>query len=190
MKWSLLELKKFYDTPILFDEYLDLKNSLIKRDSEILDVAPVKITGTLTPSKKEYLVNYKIETILTLPSSRSLEPVAVPLAIDVNEVFMTDEQFLHKDDFISAEEILLLETAVLDLKESIEDNVLLAIPIQVLSEEEKAGKPMPKGSDWEVVSEEEFNERKASEAQSTIDPRLAKLSELFSDPSDSEKEEQ
>lgn len=184
MKWSLLELNKYKDKPCEFSEILDLKASLMKRDDLILDVSPVKATGSLTVGKEEYLLHYRIEVIVTVPSSRSLTPVPLALLIDVDEVFMTAEQYQQKDERLADEEIILLEKPTINLDESVEDNILLSIPLQVLSEEEQTSQEMPKGNDWEVLSEEEYSQKRQHEAQQTTDPRLAKLSELFSGKTD------
>ncbi|MFQ7235077.1 MAG: YceD family protein, partial [Enterococcus hulanensis] len=80
------------------------------------------------------------------------------------------------------EEILVLDNDTIDLTDSIEDNILLAIPLQVFTEEEQNSSDLPKGNDWEVVSEEEYLQKK--ESAETIDPRLAKLSELFNESED------
>ena len=42
---------------------------------------------------------------------------------------------------------------------------------------------MPSGNDWAVLSEEDYANQKEAQAQQ-IDPRLAKLSELFNDSED------
>lgn len=179
MKWSLLELRKYQETPLTFHETLDLKADLMKRDNLILDVAPVTVDGFVSVDNQGYLVHYTVQTTLTVPSTRSLEPVALPMDFTVDELFMTKEQYQLRDDQLSAEEILLIEDAKLDLTESIEDNILLAIPMRVLTEEEEKTTDFPKGTDWEVVSEEEYARRKLEEAETKVDPRLAKLSELF-----------
>ncbi|MFV0559500.1 MAG: YceD family protein [Enterococcus sp.] len=186
MKWSLLELRKYQETPLAFDEELNLKDSLMKRDNLILDVAPIKVNGLLMVNKKDYLVHYTVHTILTLPSSRSLEPVQYPMEFTVDEVFMTEEQFQTRDDLISADEILIIEGNQINLDESVEDNILLAIPMQILTDEEEQATDLPKGSDWEVLSEEDYAMRQQEEAKSKVDPRLAKLSELFTENEDKE----
>lgn len=186
MKWSLLELNKFRDEPYNFSETLDLKESLIKRDNQILDVSPAKVDGLITVGSGEYILHYSINVIVTVPSSRSLTSVPLCLTFEVDEVFMTEEQFKQKDEGIAEEEIILLEKPTIDLAESVEDNILLSIPIQVLSESEKESDEMPKGDDWEVLSEEEFLNRRQEEAQQTMDPRLAKLSELLSETTNKE----
>ncbi|MBP2099339.1 YceD family protein [Enterococcus rivorum] len=186
MKWSLLELNKFKDEPYNFSETLDLKESLIKRDNLILDVGPAKVDGLITVGSGEYILHYSVSVIVTVPSSRSLTPVPLNMTLEVSEVFMTEEQLKQKDERIAEEEIILLEKPTIDLDESVEDNILLSIPIQVLSELEKESDEMPKGKDWEVLSEEDFLNRRQEESQQTMDPRLAKLSELFSDSANEE----
>lgn len=178
MKWSTLELKKHRDAPVTFDETFDLKAELMSRDDQILDVAPVAVNGLLTVSRNEYLVHYQVNTVLTLPSSRSLEPVAWPMAFTVDELFMTQEQFDNRSELIADEEVLIIEGQTIDLKESVLDNILLEIPLQVLSEEEKRSNEMPSGDDWVVLSEDDFQHQQEAQ-EPTIDPRLAKLSELF-----------
>ncbi len=57
MKWSLLELRKYQETPLTFHETLDLKAALMKRDNLILDVAPVEVEGLVSVDKKGYIVH-------------------------------------------------------------------------------------------------------------------------------------
>lgn len=181
MKWSLLELNKYKEEPLMFSETLNLKETILKRDNTLLDVSPIEVNGLLSVNKSEYLLHYTIRVIVTVPSSRSLEPVELPMKIEVDEVFMTEEQLQYKDERLTEEEIILLEKPTIDLDESVEDNILLSIPIQVLTEEEQNSQEMPKGDDWEVVSEETYLANKQKEMEQTTDPRLAKLSELFSE---------
>ena len=173
MKWSLLELNKYHETPLTFSETLNLKKELMRRDNQILDITPIKVDGLITVSKSDYLVHYTMKTTLTLPSSRSLEPVELPLDLVVDEVFMTPEQLQMRTELISEEEVLPI-----DLAESVADNILLAIPLQILTKEETESNQMPAGQDWEVISEEDFLQQKETAAPK-IDPRLAKLSELL-----------
>lgn len=100
-----------------------------------------------------------MKTVVTVPSARSLEPVDLPLDLSVDEVFMTREQWSSMEEERD-EEILVLDTDTIDLTDSIEDNILLAIPMQVFSEEELRTTDLPKGNDWEVVSEEDYLQKK------------------------------
>lgn len=181
MKWSLLELRKYQDMPLTFEEVLNLTDELTERDNQIINLAPVKVTGLVTVSKKEYILHYTVETVITLPSTRSLEPVELPMSFSVDEVFMTPEQYQQRDEHIPEEEILILEAQTLDLDSSVADNILLEIPMQVLTEEEKDSNDLPSGNDWVVISEDDFLQQKDSQVEPTIDPRLAKLSSLLNE---------
>lgn len=168
MKWSLLELNKYKEEPLVFSETLHLKEELLQRDDTLLDVSPIKVEGLLAVNKSEYLLHYTIQVTVTVPSSRSLEPVALPMQITVDEVFMTKEQMDTRDERFAAEEIILLDKPTIDLDESVEDNILLSIPIQVLTEEEQNSQEMPSGNDWEVISEEAYLESKQKAAEQTV----------------------
>ncbi len=170
MKWSLLELSKYKNNSLSFDTSLDVTDRLRQKESMILDATPVKVKGTLTVEADSYLLFYQAETVLTLPSTRSLEPVDVPIVIQIDELFMTPEQ-----------EVFLLDAQTIDLSESIVDNIVLAIPLQVLTEEERNGKDLPSGEGWKVLSEDEYESMIQEEQQQKIDPRLAKLSDFYSD---------
>lgn len=178
MKWSLMELRKYQETPLEIVETFDVKETLMQRDELILDLSPVTVTGLLNVSPSDYTLHYRLKTVMTVPSSRSLEPVELPISLTITEVFMTEEQYQRRDGLIPDEEILLLEKGSIDLIESIEDNLLLAIPMQVLTEKEKQDDTLPTGDGWEVISEDVYQQRQ-EEADSQTDPRLAKLSELF-----------
>ena len=41
MKWSLLELNKYKEEPLVFSETLHLKEELLQRDDTLLDVSPI-----------------------------------------------------------------------------------------------------------------------------------------------------
>ena len=184
MKWSLLELRKYQEEPLVFQERLDLESELISREKEIIAIRPVQVNGLITVSPKEYLLHYAVDTVITLPSTRSLEPVEVPMKFTVDEVFMTAEQYQQQKDLLKEEEILLLETQTLDLSESVADNILLEIPLQVLTEEEKQSERYPSGNEWTVISEDQYLEMKESQDKNQVDPRLAKLSSLFKEQED------
>ena len=66
-------------------------------------------------------------------------------------------------------------------KFTIEDNILLNLPLQVYTPEELESDEMPSGADWEVVSEETFARKRQEEKSDQIDPRLAGLKALLED---------
>lgn len=188
MKWSLQELNKYKEDNVEFDEEIVIEESIKARYPEILSITPVKVKGLIAVNKTEYIAHFTFQTILTLPSSRSLTPVEFPLTLAVDEIYMTPTQFANKNEYIDAEEILVLEDEVLNLYEAVEDHILLSIPLQILTEAEQESSEMPKGDFWEIVSEAEFEDKKAQQKKSEIDPRLAKLSALLENNDQTDEE--
>ncbi|UUV99383.1 YceD family protein [Vagococcus luciliae] len=181
MKWALSELNKFRGSQVDFLETIDLSASLKKREPSIIDISPIKVNGFLEVDEIGYYAHMTIETILTVPSSRSLEPVELPLNLLIDEEYMTPKQYDALKDVSDDEKslIIILEKDLIDLTEAIEDFILLNLPLQVLTEEEKQSTELPKGDFWQVVSEDDIKVEQETEAASTIDPRLAKLSDFF-----------
>ncbi|ETY74474.1 YceD family protein [Lactiplantibacillus fabifermentans] len=179
MKWSLAQLKSYRDTPLRFDEALDLKHSLMTRfPKDIYDVKSVHVKGYLSYDKGNVLISATVDADLICPSTRSLTPVAVPLTFQMTEFYVPEgtnlDQF-EEDDTV----IILPEDEVLNFDVAVEDNILVHIPMQILSEAEQNGEAMPTGKGWEVISEDDL--AKQAEEHKTVDPRLAKLKNLFPD---------
>ncbi|AOA01609.1 MAG: YceD family protein [Carnobacterium sp.] len=186
MKWSLIELQKYRNEPLLFSETVELKKSLMERDSEILDVSPIKIDGTLIVEKEEVIAHLVISLGLTMPSARSLKPVLVPMLIEANEIYVPK----NVTDFAANEReetVIYLDKDLIDLTEAVEDTILLNLPLQVFTPEEEAEDDMPSGNGWEVVSEEEYVMRLEEQKSQSVDPRFAGLADLFSDNTDNDQ---
>ncbi|MCH4168850.1 MAG: DUF177 domain-containing protein [Streptococcaceae bacterium] len=177
MKWSLSELKKFQNQSIDFNESLKLKKNIQDRNREVLDLSDVTVVGTLEINQIDYVLSYQASYIITLPSSRSLEPVEIKESIEVLEVFMTPEEY-QKSEILEDENVLVLEKDLIDLDESISDNVLLNIPIQVLTDAERTGAGFISGNDWEIMSEEDYRNRLTKEKKEKNSP-FSHLNELF-----------
>ncbi|MFC6201579.1 YceD family protein [Lactiplantibacillus nangangensis] len=178
MKWSLGQLKSYRDEPLQFDEALDLKHSLMTRYPDIIDVKAVQAKGFASYDQGSVLISANVEATLTLPSSRSLTPVDTPLAFQMTEYYVpqgTDLSRFEKTDTV----IFLPEDDILNFDVAVEDNILIHIPMQILSEAELNGEAMPAGKGWEVIREEDL--AKLAEEHKTVDPRLAKLKNLFPD---------
>ncbi|QIL46437.1 DUF177 domain-containing protein [Vagococcus coleopterorum] len=186
MKWSLLELNKFKDEPLVFSETIDVNQSLTEREPNILGASPVKVSGIFSVSQNEYIADFDIETELTLASTRSLEPVPYLTKLHITEIYMTPEQFEKQQDKIAADElVMILEKDLIDLSEAVEDHLLLSLPLQVLTDEEKQSEANIVGSDWELMSEDAYYNERQQQEQNNIDPRLAKLSALLDNNKDS-----
>lgn len=183
MKWSVQELNKFKDEGLTINEVIDLQESLKARDTDVLAVSPVHVTGHLTVNSTEYIACLKVKCTVTLPSTRSLTPVEVPISFDIDEVYMTPTQFASREPGEDDDLIMVLEKDLIDLSEAVEDYVLLNIPLQILTEEEEEQDTMPEGQDWEVISEEEFQRRKEA-SEDKINPQMAQLKTLLEEDSE------
>lgn len=182
LKWSLNELKKYPNETLSFSDTVDLKESLMVRDSELLDVSPIHIDGMLALDDEEVILHMNVSLSVTLPSARSLKPVDYPLTFSIDETYVPAALF---DSIEKGEEevVLPLKFDWIDLKESIEDAVLLHLPIQAFTEEEEKGREMPSGKDWAVISEEEYALLEKEKAKEKVDPRLAGLQNFFAEDS-------
>ena len=188
MKWSLDELQKYRFEPLIFSETVDLKESLMKREKEILDVSTIHLEGKLSVQEFDILLHMVVSLDVTLPSARSLEPVLVPLSIVVDEIYVPK----HVADYTIEEEdgtVIYLDKDLIDLSEAIEDAILLNLPMQVFTEEEEKEHKMPSGNDWVVVSEEDYLSEKTAQESNKVDPRFAGLKDLFKDESNDEEQD-
>ncbi|GFH42593.1 hypothetical protein Hs30E_11440 [Lactococcus hodotermopsidis] len=179
MKWSLQELTK--KNTVEFDLTLDLEKELMSREPEILAVSDVLVHGRVDADKGIYMLNFTADYTLTMPSSRSLAPVDVPLQLTVSESFTTQDYFeRHKTD-LASEMIFILEKDLIDLAESVADNILLEIPLRVLTEAEKHSEVLPAGSSWQVLSEEDYARLQAEvdESERAEKSPFSKLDGLF-----------
>lgn len=180
MKWTLKEIQEHRGEPVYFNEIVNREAALMDRDKEILAVSDIKATGFLLYENHSVLANFQIDYTITLPSSRSLEPVEVTFNVPIFETYVEDEMCFEGSD--DPEDVIIpIENGMVDLIPAIEDNILLNIPTQVLSEEELLSNDMPQGSNWTVVTEDDLESQRAKEKEERIDPRLAGLKALLED---------
>lgn len=177
VKISLKKLEDSQGEPFYFEEELPVEEALKKRDDSILAASLAKIKGFLVYQNQTVLAQFTCAVDITLPSSRSLEPVVVPLSIDIVERYVPMTSSFDEND--SSEIVIPLESDWIDLQPAVEDHILLSIPLQVLSPEELSEGRMPSGHDWEVVSQEELQLRRNQLKDQSIDPRLATLQSFF-----------
>ncbi|MFC4651577.1 YceD family protein [Lactococcus nasutitermitis] len=168
MKWSLNELTK--KKLIEFDEKLDLTENLKARSEEILDATVAEVVGQIAYDKGLYLLDYQLSITLTLPSSRTLKPVEYPLSVIVNEIFASLDELKKFENIDETDFIIPLEKDLIFLDESVADNILLEIPLQILAENEKNSKDLPQGKFWSVLTEEEYKKQKEEKIEEKKSP--------------------
>lgn len=178
LKWTVAELQKFRKHPLTFKQTLDLEASLKQRDAAIISLAPVQVQGSLQIDDPFIISLFQIKTTLVYPSTRSLQPVTLPIATTVNEAYaLIPENEIETEVRESQELILPIEYNQIDLQKAVADNVLLSIPTQVLTPQEKNDNVMPHGQDWTVMSETEYEEQQRS--QKLENSQFAQLKNLF-----------
>ncbi|MFS1663013.1 DUF177 domain-containing protein [Streptococcus sp. zg-JUN1979] len=163
---TLAEIRKNAEG-LAFDRKLELNDLLVKRNPEILAVDNIHAVGVASYDDGLYLLNYTLTYDITLPSSRSMMPVSLSEKQLVDEVFIEVSHVVQKEDLVEQQLALVIEGDAIDLAESVADNILLAIPLSVLSEEEKAESSMPSGQDWAVMTEEQYDTLQAQKKKET-----------------------
>lgn len=146
---------------LAFDQELDLLKELQKRNPEILDLKNVTATGRVAYDTGLYILDYQLSYTIVLASSRSMEPVELQESYPVTEVFAEDVQSDADIEALEEDLILPIEGGKIDLSESVADNILLNIPLKVLTPEEESGQGFIEGNDWKILSEEEYQAAQA-----------------------------
>ena len=141
---------------LAFNQELDLLKDLQKRNPEILDLKNVTATGGVAYDTGLYVLDYQLTYTIVLASSRSMEPVELQESYPVTEVFAEDVQSEADIEALEEDLILPIEGGKIDLSESVADNILLNIPLKVLTPEEEDGQGFIEGNDWKILSEEEY----------------------------------
>ena len=184
VKISLKQLENSQGMPVYFEEEMQVEDNLKSRDDTILEVSPALAKGFLVYQNETVIAQFTCAVDITLPSSRSLEPVVVPLSIEIVERYIPKGTSFEEQEL--TEIVIPLETDWIDLQPAVEDHILLSIPLQVLSPEELSEDRMPSGQDWEVISQDELSLRRTVAKEQQIDPRLAALQSFF-DSDETEK---
>ena len=146
---------------LAFDQELDLLKDLQKRNPEILDLKNVTATGRVAYDTGLYVLDYQLTYTIVLASSRSMEPVEIKESYPVTEVFTEDVESDADIEALEEDLILPIEEGKIDLSESVADNILLTIPLKVLTPEEEDGQGFIEGNDWKIMTEEEYQEAQA-----------------------------
>ena len=146
---------------LAFDQELDLLKELQKRNPEILDLKNVTATGRVAYDTGLFILDYQLSYTIVLASSRSMEPVELQESYPVTEVFAEDVQSDADIEALEEDLIFPIEGGKIDLSESVADNILLNIPLKVLTPEEEAGQGFIEGNDWKIMTEEEYQAAQA-----------------------------
>lgn len=178
IKWALNELRRQDNEPHRLTGTVDLESSLIERSEDILGASPIEIDGwIIVEGENMFIVDAMVSAGLTVPSTRSLKPVDIKCEAKLQETYLAPGFIPESKESLADDIVIELESHELDLQKSIEDSIILAIPSKVLSNEEASDNKLPKGNDWEVMTEE--SHKTSNQNRSEEDSPFAALKDLF-----------
>lgn len=160
-----------------FDQEFDLAQELQERNREVLDIQKIVARGQAQYENGLYFLDYTLTYQITLASSRSMAPVDIVEDYMVHEVFASVEDGSVQKDLLEDDLVLPFEGDTIDLAASVADNILLHIPLKVLTPEEEAGETMPMGIDWQVLTEEDYQKQQMEKKEANSP--FASLQGLF-----------
>lgn len=175
LKFSYNQLADKNEQLTTLDEEISFGKDFYDRAKDlVLEVKNARVTGSLVYDKPFVLAQLHIVADVITPSTRSLTPVELHQDFKFLEGYTKEKP--DQEDVEAIDTIIELESDVIDIQKAIEDNILLYIPMVVLTKEEKEEDKMPKGQDWEVISEDDY---KKQTEEKPLNPELAKLKALF-----------
>ncbi len=125
MKWALTQLFKYNKRPFTFEVEYDFHDRIQDID-DILDISIVKVRGTgRNLIADRYIFEMHIECILTLECSRTLDPIDLPINLDVIEEF----------DIVDDGEVNVIEKNTIDIDNVVWENIYLEKPMRVFKED-------------------------------------------------------
>lgn len=159
MKIEIIRLMSNLDEYIDIDEYYTFDESYLSK-TDLLKLDNVHISGSITKDNLDNLIlSLKIEGVMVLPCSVTLEPVDYPFTVELEDNL---EELLKEMD----ENPQKLEKTI-DILPIIWENVLMEMPMKVTSPKAKDIKMS--GDGWKMVTEEKME----------INPELEKLKDLL-----------
>ena len=109
--------------------------------AKILDMKKVKVTGKIIPDLDDYQIDINIKGKMILPCSLTLEEVEYPFDINVIENLSEIDENYKKSE------------KTIDILPIIWENILMEIPMKVISPNAKNMKT--KGDGWELITDSE-----------------------------------
>ena len=143
---------------------LDIKYSFNKeglQGTDLIELNDVSIKGEITKNNRnELLINCEVNGVMVLPCSITLEPVNYPFSVIIDGNL---EEMLEEINENSQK----IENSI-DIFPIIWENVLMEIPMKVVSE--KAKNLKLEGDGWKLITDDKKEE---------INPEFEKLNQLL-----------
>ena len=162
MEYNLLRLRNNLDKYIPVDLTYTFNEEQLK-GTDLLSLENVKIIGEIyKDSLDELNLNVSVEGIFKLPCAITLKEVEYPFNVKIEgtieELMGENEEFVKKDE------------NTLDIFPIIWENILMEIPMRVISEGAEDQISNLEGNGWKVITDEE---------EDIVNPALAKLKDLL-----------
>lgn len=159
MKIDLLKVK--YSGSNNIDETITIDQSYYKNTS-INDLSKIRIIGDIDYNDDDtFSLSLTVSGEMILPCNITLEDVVYPFIIEITEII--DQTNNKNEDYIR------IINNILDIMPIIWQNIVVEIPLRVVSP--KAKNVKLEGNGWKLLNEEEI--------KSELDPRLSKLKDLL-----------
>lgn len=160
MDIDITKLKSGIEDSINIDlDYSFSKEELVGTD--LIELNNVKIIGSISKdSMNEYTIDVDVNGIMVLPCAITLDPVDYPFNVKINGNL--EEMFEEIN-----ENSKKIENSI-DIFPIIWENILMEIPMKVVSE--KAKNIKLEGDGWRLITDE---------TRGNINPEFQKLSQLF-----------
>ena len=162
MEFNLLRLRNNLDDFIPIDLSYSFNSDELK-GTEIVKLYDVKVSGKIYKnSLDEISLDVNIKGVAVLTCAITLKNVDYPFEININDTI--DELINENDKNVKKDE------NTLDILPIIWENILMEIPMRVVSEGAEDQISNLKGNGWRVITEEDAGD---------INPELAKLKDLL-----------
>ncbi|GGG30690.1 uncharacterized protein GA0061073_0078 [Lactobacillus apis] len=169
------QIKNSNEVLTKIDQEVQMRPEFFDRSKNLVDqVKKVQLTGSLFYNEPYVTGDFHVKASLVVPSSRSLEPVDYQQDFRFTENY-TDEEVPKEKIDESEIPIVKVEDDLIDLQTAVEDNIILNIPITILTPEEEKEDIYPQGNGWSVISKSDYDQGKKNQ----VNPALAKLKSLL-----------
>jgi len=177
LKLTLSEINKIAHRKLFsFEEEVDV-SEIETMNNDIRKIDPVRIQEECSVNGDEYTFTLTMSGAMILLCARTLEDVTYTFEVNTVEIFSSSEFYGEEEE---EQEIHPVVGEVIDLKPCIVENILLAVPFRVFSDQKDQDHTKFRGEGWQLTLEEELDEAKANQDQDrAIDPRLKKLAALL-----------
>ena len=143
-------------------------------DERVKLAGPTEVSGRITRSPENVRVNGEIKGAVQVECDRCLQEVELPIKLEFNLEYVTEGEYdrLHAAELLEEDlSLSVFDGEAIDIDEIVREQVLLAVPSQVLCDENCKGLCEKCGSNRNLVNCDcETRE---------IDPRWAELKKLM-----------